>query len=53
MSKTQSKGDAGSINAIMGGGVRRFPPYMKHNNVIALLITEKPYCMLFCGTINT
>lgn len=53
MCKTQSKGDAGSIYAIMGCGVCRFAPETKHNNVMALLITEKPDCMLFCGTINT
>ena len=53
MCKTQSKGDAGSIYAIMGYGVCRLPPQTKHNNVIALLITKKPDYMLFGGTINT
>lgn len=53
MCKTQSKGDAGSIDAIMGYGVCQVPPQTKHNNVIALLITKKPDYMLFGGTINT
>ena len=53
MCKTQSKGDAGSIYAIMGYGVCRLPPQTKHNNVIPLLITKKPDYMLFGGTINT
>jgi len=61
MCKTESKGDAGSINAIMGCGVCRFPPLFApfrpfsplfvHNNVTALLITEKPDSMLFRGII--
>ena len=53
MCKTESKGDAGSINAIMGCGVCRFSPLFVHNNVIPLLITEKPDSIPFCGTINT
>ncbi len=53
MCKTQSKGDAGSIDAIRGYGVCQVPPQTKHNNVIPLLITKKPDYMLFGGTINT
>jgi len=53
MCKTESKGDAGSINAIMGCRVCRFSPLFVHNNVIALLITEKPEYMLFDGIIYT